>query len=100
MTEPRGVLAELDLRELEAELSLRGVEAFHARQLYRWIYKRGITDIDRMTDLSRALRDRIKAEFTLTTPRMVADDRSVDGTRKLLLELADSRRIEAVFIPD
>ena len=100
MTEPRSDLAELELRELEAELSLRGVEAFHARQLYRWIYKRGITDIDRMTDLSRALRDRTKAEFTVTTPRIVADDRSVDGTRKLLLELTDSRRIEAVFIPD
>ena len=100
MTEPRSDLAELELRELEAELSVRGVEAFHARQLYRWIYKRGVTDFDRMTDLSRSLRERIKAEFTLTTPRIVADDRSVDGTRKLLLELMDGRRIEAVFIPD
>lgn len=100
MTEPRNDLTELELPELEAELSKRGVQAFHARQLYRWIYKRGVTDIDRMTDLSRALRERIKAEFTLTTPRILADDCSVDGTRKLLLELTDSRCIEAVFIPD
>ena len=38
--------------------------------------------------------------FTVNTPRVVADDLSVDGTRKFVLELADSRRIEAVFIPD
>ena len=100
MTQLRIDLSELELPELEAELEVRGVQAFHARQLYRWIYKRGITDVDRMTDLSRPLRERIKEEFTLTTPRILADDRSADGTRKLLLELRDDRRIEAVFIPD
>ena len=73
---------------------------FHARQLYRWIYKRGVTDVDRMTDLSRALREMIKTDCTLSTPKVVADDRSVDGTRKFALEFADSRHIEAVFIPD
>lgn len=93
-------LAELDLAELEAALESRGHQRFHARQLYRWIYKRGITDFDRMTDLSRALRERLQAEFTLTTPTVIADDRSIDGTRKFVLELSDARKIEAVFIPD
>ncbi len=93
-------LAELDLHELEAALDARGCEKFHARQLYRWIYKRGVTDFDRMTDLSRTLRAQLTEEFTLATPQVVADDRSVDGTRKFVLELADARRIEAVFIPD
>ena len=100
MSHPRRDLAELELGELETALDARGVEPFHARQLYRWIYKRGVTDIDRMTDLSRTLREAIKTEFVLSTPKVEADDRSVDGTRKLVLELADSRRIEAVFIPD
>jgi 23S rRNA (adenine2503-C2)-methyltransferase len=93
-------LAELELAELEASLEARGEPRFHARQLYRWIYRRGVTDFARMTDLSRALRARLQDEFTLTTPRLVGDERSVDGTRKFLLELADGRRIEAVFIPD
>jgi 23S rRNA (adenine2503-C2)-methyltransferase len=93
-------LAELELSELEAALETRGCERFHARQLYRWIYRRGITVFDRMTDLSLALRAQLEADFTLSTPRVVSDDHSVDGTRKLLLELADRRRIEAVFIPD
>jgi 23S rRNA (adenine2503-C2)-methyltransferase len=53
-----------------------------------------------MTDLSRTLRGRLPEEFTVSTPRIVSDERSVDGTRKFVLELADQRRIEAVFIPD
>ena len=57
MSHPRTDLAELEIGELEAALESRGVERFHARQLYRWIYKRGVTDIDRMTDLSRADRE-------------------------------------------
>jgi 23S rRNA (adenine2503-C2)-methyltransferase len=100
MSASRTDLAELELTELEAGLGAHGVEQFHARQLYRWIYKRGITDVDRMTDLARSLRDTLKSEFSLTTPKVVGDDRSTDGTRKFVLELADARRIEAVFIPD
>lgn len=100
MTSPGLDLAELDLHELENALDERGRERFHARQLYRWIYRRGVTDLDRMSDLPRALREELKAEFALSTPRTVADDRSLDGTRKFLLELGDKRRIEAVFIPD
>ena len=93
-------LAELELHELEAALETRGCERFHARQLYRWIYRRGVTDVERMTDLSRTLRGQLLEEFTLGTPQVVMDETSVDGTRKFLLELADRRRIEAVFIPD
>jgi 23S rRNA (adenine2503-C2)-methyltransferase len=93
-------IAEFELADLEAALRTRGVEPFHARQLFRWIYKRGVTDVDRMTDISRALRETLKTEFTLSTPRIVGDERSIDGTRKFVLELEDRRRIEAVFIPD
>ena len=92
--------AELDLPELESALEQRGCERFHARQLYRWIYKRGVVDFDSMTDLSIDLRARLAAEFEVATPRVAADSRSVDGTRKFALELADRRCIEAVFIPD
>ena len=93
-------LAELEPAELEAALEPRGVQKFHARQLYRWIYKRGVTDAERMTDLSRSLRARLQDEFAISTPRIVGDETSVDGTRKLVLQLGDGRRIESVFIPD
>ena len=100
MSSPLLDIAELELHELEAALDARGVERFHARQLYRWIYKRGVTDVERMTDLSRDLRARLHGEFAISTPRIVSDEQSVDGTRKFVLELGDQRRIESVFIPD
>ena len=53
-----------------------------------------------MTDLSRELRARLAAEFTFSAPRLASRDISSDGTQKFLLELADGRRIESVFIPD
>jgi len=93
-------LAELDIPEIESALEARGYERFHARQLYRWIYKRAVVDFETMTDLSRDLRARLTADFEVVTPKVVSDLRSVDGTRKFVLELADEHRIEAVFIPD
>jgi 23S rRNA (adenine2503-C2)-methyltransferase len=93
-------IAELDLPELEAALESRGHQRYHGRQLFRWIYRRGMTDFERMTDLSRSLREQLPAEFALSTPKVVSDERSEDGTRKFLLELADGRRVESVFIPD
>jgi 23S rRNA (adenine2503-C2)-methyltransferase len=100
MSSPRLDIAELELHELEAALTTRHVQTFHARQLYRWIYKRGVTSFEAMTDLSRSLRAGLEDEFVVSAPRVVGDDRSVDGTRKFVFELADGRRIESVFIPD
>jgi len=93
-------VAELELPELEDALAERGKPRFHARQLYRWVYRRGLTDFELMTDLSRAMRTELRREFIVSTPRGVSEDRSLDGTRKFVLELADGRRIESVFIPD
>src|SRR5258705_10354623 len=93
-------LAELDVQEIEGALEARGCERFHARQLYRWIYKRGVVDFDKMTDLSKGFRARLAADFETLPATVVSDLLSIDGTRKFVLELADQRRIEAVFIPD
>jgi 23S rRNA (adenine2503-C2)-methyltransferase len=93
-------LAELDRPALEAALGERGHEPFRARQLFAWIYRHGVTDVDSMTDLSRELRATLAASFALTTPEIVNRERSTDGTEKFLLRLADGRQIESVFIPD
>lgn len=93
-------LAELELAELETALAAHGAPRFHAGQIYRWIYKVGVTDASLMTDLSKGLRATLASAFRLSTPRIVRDDLSSDGTRKLLLELADRSRVEAVYIPD
>jgi 23S rRNA (adenine2503-C2)-methyltransferase len=98
--EPRPDLADLERPALEAALDARGQKRFHARQIFRWIYRHGVTDIGAMTDLSRELRATLDADFTITTPALVQRETSVDGTEKFLLRLADGTHIESVFIPD
>ena len=98
--EPRPDLANLERAALESALEARGHQRFHARQIFRWIYKHGVTDIDAMTDLSRDLRADVAREFTLSTPALAQRETSVDGTEKFLLRLADGTHIESVFIPD
>ena len=93
-------IAELELAELTAALKTRGGKPFTAPQIYRWVYERGVTDFARMTNLSIALRSRLTADCTVSTPAVLRTDRSSDGTVKLLLGLADDHRVEAVFIPD
>src|SRR5688572_12118731 len=93
-------LAELDRLGLETALGERGQERFRAKQIFGWIYRRGVTEIQSMTDLPRTLRDALSTDFKLTTPQIAARERSTDGTEKFLLTLADGRQIESVFIPD
>jgi 23S rRNA (adenine2503-C2)-methyltransferase len=96
----RADIAELDRPALEAALAARGHERFRARQIFGWVYRRGVADLNAMTDLSRDLRATLAADFTLSTPAIAARERSVDGTEKFLFRLADGRQIESVFIPD
>ncbi len=100
MTPPTSDLTELDLAELERLLQESGYDAFHARQLYRWIHRHGVTGFDQMTNLSKELRGELRSRFTVGRPKVVSDQLSTDGTRKFVLELNDGRRIESVFIPD
>jgi 23S rRNA (adenine2503-C2)-methyltransferase len=93
-------LGSMDLAELEAALEARGHPRFHARQIFSWIYARGVTDFEKMTDLSRPLRADLAERFRISTPAIIARETSTDGTVKFLLGLEDNRRIESVFIPD
>ena len=93
-------LGSMDLAELEAALDARGHPRFHARQILSWIYARGVVDFEKMTDLSRSLRADLAEHFRVSTPAVLARERSADGTEKFLLGLEDGRRIESVFIPD
>src|SRR3954463_3544477 len=96
----RADIASMDLAELESALTATGHAAFHARQIYSWIYAKGVTDFDQMTDLSRPLRADLIARFYISTPLIRDKEVSEDGTVKYLLELEDGRQIESVFIPD
>ena len=93
-------IAALELGQLETALEDLGAKAFHARQIYRWVYRVGLTDFRDMTDLSVALREQLSQECEIRTPQVAQRNSSVDGTEKFLLELDDGRMIESVFIPD
>jgi 23S rRNA (adenine2503-C2)-methyltransferase len=93
-------LAGLELSQMEAAFEAAGLQKFRARQVYQWIYRKGVTDFAAMTNLSQALRAQLAERFTISTPQLVHEARSTDGTRKFLFQLADGRRIESVYIPD
>ena len=93
-------LGSMDLAELEAALEARGHPRFHGRQIFSWIYAKGVADFEKMTDLSRPLRADLAEHFRISTPTVIARETSSDGTVKFLLGLEDNRRIESVFIPD
>ena len=93
-------LADLARTELEALFEARHLPRFHARQIFRWIWKRGITDFSAMTNLGLALRQQLAQEFCVLTPAILRRDVSEDGTQKFVLGLTDDRQIESVFIPD
>jgi 23S rRNA (adenine2503-C2)-methyltransferase len=93
-------LTELELDEVEERFRSSKAPPFHARQVFHWIYRRGVTDFEAMTDLSKELRAELARGFTVTSPDVVKRERSSDGTTKFLLKLGDSNLIESVFIPD
>jgi 23S rRNA (adenine2503-C2)-methyltransferase len=93
-------LGGLEQHELEQVLVRLGQPRFHARQIFQWIHKRGVTDFGLMSDLPRELRHQLAAEYHVLTPEVLRKERSTDGTTKLLLKLSDGKQIESVFIPD
>jgi len=93
-------LAELERAELETFVASLGAPRFHARQIFRWIYRRGVTDFASMTDLPVSLRAELAARAVVSAPEVRARDVSQDGTVKFLLALGDGRLIEAVYIPE
>jgi 23S rRNA (adenine2503-C2)-methyltransferase len=99
-TTPLADIAGLEKLELEALLRQSGIESYRARQIFRWVFARGVSDFALMTDLSHALRATLPGLFRVAHPAVSGEDRSADGTVKLLLELDDRRRIESVFIPE
>jgi len=93
-------LLSLDRASLQQYVESLGEKPYRARQLMQWIYGRGITDFDAMTDLSRASRQRFTENATITLPKIEFDSTASDGTRKWLFTLADGNSIETVFIPE
>ncbi len=92
VAEIRDVLIEAGLEEKQGKL--------RSKQLFHWMYHRGIDDFAIMTDMSKTLRPWLAERFVIGRPEIVEAHLSEDGTRKWLLRSADSQDYEMVFIPD
>ena len=71
-----------------------------AKQVFHWLYHRGVTEFDAMTDIAKTMRPWLAERFVIGRPQVVEAQHSVDGTRKWLLRTADGHDFEMVFIPD
>ena len=78
----------------------RGEKPFHARQVSRWIHQRFVADFGAMSDLPRALRERLAEEAEVRGPAVVRDTTAADGTRKWLLDAGNGNAVESVYIPE
>ena len=76
-----------------------GERPFHAKQLYRWIHQRGVTDFEAMTDLSKSLRAKLAGRCALEPLAKDLEQRSSDGTIKYRFRTRDGRFIESVYMP-
>ena len=99
MTEKIELLG-LSKTELAGQVAALGEKPFRAKQLWQWLYYNGVTDFAQMSSLSKELRAKLAENFTITRPKIVAEQVSVDKTHKWLLEFADGQRVEMVYIPE
>ncbi|MDG5750939.1 23S rRNA (adenine(2503)-C(2))-methyltransferase RlmN [Qipengyuania sp. XHP0211] len=89
------------IRELFAEAGLDPKQAkLRAKQVFHWLYHRGVTEFEAMTDIAKTMRPWLAERFVIGRPEVVEAQHSTDGTRKWLLKTAEGHEFEMVFIPD
>ena len=93
-------LLDLSPSALEAFFAEQGEKPFRARQVSRWVHQRFVGDIADMTDLGKALRERLAAGAQIQVPNVIRDTTASDGTRKWLLDTGNGNAVESVYIPE
>jgi 23S rRNA (adenine2503-C2)-methyltransferase len=92
-------LLDYDLPGLTAQFEAAGEATFRAQQVLEWVYVRGATNFEEMTNLSKALRQTLAERFDVYASSIVRRAESKDGTVKLLLAWPDEATTECVLIP-
>src|SRR5215213_3976868 len=89
------------IRDAIEEAGLEPRQAkLRAKQIWHWIYNRGVTDFANMSDIAKPQRGWFAEQFVISRPEVVEAQVSSDGTRKWLLKTHDGHDFEMVFIPD
>jgi 23S rRNA (adenine2503-C2)-methyltransferase len=90
----------LSAAELEQAVVAAGLPKFRARQLWRWVWRHGLTSFEEMSDLGKPVRQTFSEMFSLARPAVTSRMVSSDGTIKWLLRFPDGNEAETVYIPD
>jgi len=90
----------LDEQGLARFFEAQAEKPFRARQLLRWIHQLGQSDFSKMSDLSKALREKLEHGACVAAPQVVGDEITADGTRKWLVKVDGANSVESVFIPE
>ncbi|MEO0109059.1 MAG: hypothetical protein ABIK62_07845, partial [candidate division WOR-3 bacterium] len=98
--EARTDLKARDLTELAALVAELGWEPYRARQLFTWLWQKGATEFEVMTNLARAKREQLKARARVSALAELGRTQAPDGTTKFRFGLEDGLRVETVFIPE
>ena len=90
----------LSLPKMQAFFHDLGEKPFRASQTLKWIHQRGVIDIDLMTDISKPLREKMKAVAEVRPPLITQEYRSADGSCKWIVQVERGSSVEMVFIPE
>lgn len=93
-------LLDYDLEGLAAFCEKLGEKRFRAVQLFRWIHQKGESDFDRMSDLARSLREKLKVHARVQGLQPLSRQESADGTIKWLFDVGGGDAVESVYIPE
>jgi 23S rRNA (adenine2503-C2)-methyltransferase len=91
----------LSLQDLTALMERFGQKPYRASQLHQALYRQRVTSLDQVTVLPQPLRDALAAEgYTIALPEIIQTARSIDGTERYLIRMADGETVETVWMPD
>ena len=77
-----------------------GEKPFRVKQIWHWLYNKGVTDFSKMSTLAKPLQARLAEKYLISRPQVITEKNSTDGTRKWLLRFADGKEVETVYIPE
>ena len=91
-------IKDYNLEDLKEELKLLGEKPFRAKQIFKWLYVEKVKKFDEMTNLSIALREKLKENYTMCNYNILKKQESKDGTKKYLFDVLDGNAIETVLM--
>lgn len=98
--QPRVNLLGLSLRQMEQFFLDIGEKKFRAQQVLKWIHHAGVIDIEEMSNLGKALREKLQTIAEVRPPEIVSQHDSIDGTRKWVIRVDGGGLVESVLIPE